>query len=778
MTDNLEQIFQCFRCIRNEKNNLQVRKDFYLALTLMLIPNLEKFLKTIVDNDKKKLSLEILNATLNNAKDIHLNLFLNRLCSILIEGDLTTKEKITLLNNLRKNKVFLANIHKIDSWFYNNPKKNESSFLGMIIKDLSFFDAKLFQNFLKKKILKKHILTWLYGVLEQNKDRIKLGIEEDDNSCSDKFILKIMSELVSLYYDGKSIDRTAQLNLKVIYNKDYKLDFGQTRNEEEINTNYYNEYFLMAIKSIQLGFISLMNKTDIYNNEIEYLEESIEYLTKMRQHLLNSQNTSQVVGSIIYLERIEEFKQTLNTKRTQLQNIEDLLSNKSLYYLVVETISDLLYVNNDTIEYLTDNLLDTLLCIFTKAIENDVYVHENLMYILIKVIDNKKFNYHTKIKIIDFMVKYNKITHNRIKFIDINCINSFHSFYNELGEKQIEDYYRLQVRYNMLFLINNYINDTKDSSNIGIYLSNFTYLDDEHSDTPFKSDFIKFIHITISDLETIISNILSYVESIIKIDEQLLTGRTLENNILKNEDIIRLKKTRKNYSFLVNSSSLIIISYLRYIKLISYNDLRIFKQYLIANLFTTTIKYLFDKLVTNKMEFSGNENNIKLKMLTYVGNIVDNVCQDEELMVYFIKDDQSCIISMCKSLISLYMNTKTYNIMNVAVLIDNIDYDISVLTKIKSRVEAEEDDDISEEIPEDFMDPIMMTLMEDPVELPSSNIILDKNTILQQLLHCEQDPYSRVPLTKELLEEHNMKEDVKSKIDELKLKINKWVKKC
>ena len=60
MTDNLEQIFQCFRCIRNEKNNLQVRKDFYLALTLMLIPNLEKFLKTIVDNDKKKLSLEIL----------------------------------------------------------------------------------------------------------------------------------------------------------------------------------------------------------------------------------------------------------------------------------------------------------------------------------------------------------------------------------------------------------------------------------------------------------------------------------------------------------------------------------------------------------------------------------------------------------------------------------------------------------------------------------------------------------------------------------------------
>ena len=70
-----------------------------------------------------------------------------------------------------------------------------------------------------------------------------------------------------------------------------------------------------------------------------------------------------------------------------------------------------------------------------------------------------------------------------------------------------------------------------------------------------------------------------------------------------------------------------------------------------------------------------------------------------------------------------------------------------------------------------------MTLMENPVELPSSNIILDKNTILQQLLHSEEDPYSREHLTKELLVKHNMKVCVKSRIDELKFKIDKWLKK-
>ena len=49
--------------------------------------------------------------------------------------------------------------------------------------------------------------------------------------------------------------------------------------------------------------------------------------------------------------------------------------------------------------------------------------------------------------------------------------------------------------------------------------------------------------------------------------------------------------------------------------------------------------------------------------------------------------------------------------------------------------------------------------------------------ILQQLLHSEEDPYSREHLTKELLETHNMKECVKSRIDELKLKIDKWLHK-
>lgn len=52
------------------------------------------------------------------------------------------------------------------------------------------------------------------------------------------------------------------------------------------------------------------------------------------------------------------------------------------------------------------------------------------------------------------------------------------------------------------------------------------------------------------------------------------------------------------------------------------------------------------------------------------------------------------------------------------------------------------------EIPPEFEDPIMGDLMSDPVILPSRHI-MDRSTIVQQLLSSPKDPYSNVPMTLE-----------------------------
>lgn len=50
------------------------------------------------------------------------------------------------------------------------------------------------------------------------------------------------------------------------------------------------------------------------------------------------------------------------------------------------------------------------------------------------------------------------------------------------------------------------------------------------------------------------------------------------------------------------------------------------------------------------------------------------------------------------------------------------------------------------EAPEEFLDPLMFTLMEDPVELTTSRVIVDRSTIVAHLLNDPHDPFNRQSL--------------------------------
>ncbi|KAK7677759.1 hypothetical protein QCA50_019311 [Cerrena zonata] len=61
----------------------------------------------------------------------------------------------------------------------------------------------------------------------------------------------------------------------------------------------------------------------------------------------------------------------------------------------------------------------------------------------------------------------------------------------------------------------------------------------------------------------------------------------------------------------------------------------------------------------------------------------------------------------------------------------------------KATLEAE--DDVGE-VPDEFLDPLMYTIMRDPVTLPSSRAVIDRSTIKSHLLSDTTDPFNRVPL--------------------------------
>ena len=64
----------------------------------------------------------------------------------------------------------------------------------------------------------------------------------------------------------------------------------------------------------------------------------------------------------------------------------------------------------------------------------------------------------------------------------------------------------------------------------------------------------------------------------------------------------------------------------------------------------------------------------------------------------------------------------------------------------------------------------------EPIVLPESNIILDKKTIINHLIHDKTDPFNRTPLTLEDIETHNKRLDVLDKLNSFINKFNKWKK--
>lgn len=53
------------------------------------------------------------------------------------------------------------------------------------------------------------------------------------------------------------------------------------------------------------------------------------------------------------------------------------------------------------------------------------------------------------------------------------------------------------------------------------------------------------------------------------------------------------------------------------------------------------------------------------------------------------------------------------------------------------------------DIPDEYLDPLLYTLMEFPVTLPSSGVVIDLSTIKTHLLSDAHDPFNRQPLALE-----------------------------
>ncbi|KAK7048400.1 U-box domain-containing protein [Favolaschia claudopus] len=84
---------------------------------------------------------------------------------------------------------------------------------------------------------------------------------------------------------------------------------------------------------------------------------------------------------------------------------------------------------------------------------------------------------------------------------------------------------------------------------------------------------------------------------------------------------------------------------------------------------------------------------------------------------------------------------------------------VAKVEECRLNLEAEED---LGEVPDEFLDPLMFTIMRDPVLLPTSRTIIDRSTIKSHLLSDSKDPFNRAQLS---IEEVIPDPELKARID-------------
>ncbi|XP_064635023.1 ubiquitin conjugation factor E4 A-like isoform X2 [Lineus longissimus] len=99
-------------------------------------------------------------------------------------------------------------------------------------------------------------------------------------------------------------------------------------------------------------------------------------------------------------------------------------------------------------------------------------------------------------------------------------------------------------------------------------------------------------------------------------------------------------------------------------------------------------------------------------------------------------------------------------------------YMVEELDRLAKKVQAFAEEQAEEDVydaPEEFLDPIMGSLMKDPVMLPSSKQIVDRSTIARHILSDQFDPFNRDPLTMDMvLPQDDLKERIRSWLVEMK----------
>ena len=655
---------------------------------------------------------------------------------------------------------FIKKIRNIEKLNKTNPiyKEYKSDFENYIFYNLNA-NSEIINKLSLKSSCIPHLLHCIYS--KQKSKLIKVIDKLNKSLLNNQYniqtiinysvnILSNFSTKSAFIYSLKDKDLFKETFFSKILNKDFsKYTKLEVNNSNLLNNIFFiflekEIYFNIFVKTINFEKYDLHNSNNLFLHEKDIFHKNlllvlIELFTK--KYSFNIRNLEQ---NIIALKLYFFIYDLIKYVYTELIHESKIISNDNtlLTILVTERINNIKYIINDSLllEY-NKNFFETSLLWLTK----------------IDKIDN--LNKIDKIDKIDNLNKIDKIDNLDEKYEE--CLKTIYIYFDFNIDKIV-------ISKNIYILIS-CILDNKLNKNYNLIID-FYYLTNKLISKEEKKKFAKHYF---------------YISKVI-------------NKLLKNFSLIYEKIRNENYvvfevvyeiCFIFNQTLLYFNNYRRLFDNEYDKNLYYFKKF--CCVFLENIIFNIDNLievVKQKIDYNIKyyQHSIKVLFITlkylclYYKKII--FCDElkqlfSEVIEYFLNKTKSIVVNNIEfDLISIYCNIKDIvleiNNINFFKNVDFSDLKLKLLELNKITVHQlvffNNHDKKNIEVYDDkYCDPITNTLIGVPIMVPD-NVIVDKNMITRYLLTHNENPFNRLELNINILNEYNNQQDILKKINEYK----------
>ena len=660
---------------------------------------------------------------------------------------------------------------------YNLSLKNSNEMIKKYF-DKYFFD-KQFVNFLIKNKM-------FYKDDNSNSNIIDLILSDNE-----------LFEYFNFYYDEnhqteyEKISRIILKKFNLNMNADYYLRISNSKILIPYNyiifvdRNFSNENYLKIINiNLLICIITSLNELlksekrslSLYegvNNGIygdKFIEkckkdciEKCNFYSDILKKILNLDLSQLILDKLSNFEfEIAEYQLTYEIKKNWPYKELDKVVIYSDECLILINILNNFYSEDKKILKMLDSIMGLkkntdaeLIEIGMNISNNKRYWTKNFSKKLYLYLKNKDVNINFKLKFIDnFLIDKTRYLNNPII---LRLLLKFYTNSHKILENDnYTTYQKKLVQIKILNYLESNFNEKFFNTNLD---EEFNYIENN------KSIFNDFFILMISDINYSLSklsqaysvfksekklnnNLLNYSFKITKALQVIFTTYKYLSKIIKIKNFTKFETF--NYKLLEMFSNFISI----FIKNNIYNSLNmiknnIFTKNFLSNSYSDKLYYLINNVFSD-LNFILKNKNLKIKIIN------SELFQEKDILKTVLlfgkipiktNDDEISLENILNYLLSIITENKITNI------------------KYKS------------EIPNEFIDPILLVEISDPVELPETKNILNKNTIFNHLIFYQTNPFSGSELNKEKLIEYNKLPEVKDRCLKILGKINEWKEK-